>query len=177
MARARAYDEWEDAGLTFSTDELEAWDPAQWASDRVAKLCSMRQVAMRRTELPDIPKPLWWKEATKNLRDKITWYCKAVPLVAVTEEELGDENLPSRNSVRGKALSKAASLLDEDAFVGQWAVDAEDALRYVVTIGRRAGAHCKWTTAQHKQSNRLANCIRQELFVTDKLEKSLASYT
>lgn len=177
MAKARLYDDREDAGLTFSTDELEAHTPEQWAQERVAKLCAMRQVVMRRIELPDVPKPLWWKEVAKNLRDKIGWYCKAIPLVACTPQELGDEGLPGRNSNAGKELSKAASFLDEEAFLGQWAVEADDALRYVVTIGRRASAHCKWSSAMQKQSNRLANCVRQELFVIEKLEKTLASYT
>lgn len=177
VARAKVYDDREDAGLSFSVDELEAYDPEQWAQERVAKLCAMRQVVMRRIELPDVPKLLWHKEMAKNLRDKIGWYCKAVPLVAATPEELGDVGLPGRNTVRGKELSKAAAFLEEEVFLGQWATEAEDALRYVVTIGRRAGAHCKWSSAKHKQSNRLANCVRQELFVIEKLERSLASYT
>ena len=177
MAKGQAYDADVDAALTFSTDQLDDYTPEQWAQERVAKLCAMRQVVMRRLELEMVPKPFWWKEVAKNLRDKIGWYCKAIPLVAVTPTELGEEGLPSRNSKAGKELSKVASFLDEQGFIGAWGTEAEECKRYVVTIGRAASAHCKWSVAMNKQSNRLANCVTQEIEAIQKLEKSLASYT
>lgn len=176
MARASAYDEFDDGGMAFSSEELWEYKPEQWAQERVALLCAMRQVVMRRIELPDVPKPIWWKEAAKLLENKIDWYCRAVPLVGATPEEKGSEGLPGRTSAKGKELSKAASLLDEHDWVGRWHEDASTALRYVVTIGRRAAAQCKWSKETMKASNRLANCVTQEVDACERLEKILASY-
>jgi hypothetical protein len=176
MASAKAYDEWEDAGMAFSTDELEDHSPTVWASERVAKLCVMRQVVMRHIELPDIAKPHWWHGAGKNLRDVIMWYCKALQLEGPTAKELGDEGLPSRNSAAGKELSRVASLLDISEWLSAWAADAEASKRYVVTIGRRASASCKWDKATMKASNRLANSVDKEIRATEHLDKELSAY-
>ena len=176
MAKAAMYDSWVDAALTFSTDDLEAWDPEAWAQERVAKLCAMRQLVMRRLEVEEPTKPEWWRHLGKVMRDKITWYCKAVPLVAPTPEELGDK-LPSHRSAAGKELSKRASMLDEAGFIGEWGSDAEYWKAYVVTIGRAASAHCKWKKETDKLSNRLANCLSGEFDAAQKFDKLLSAYT
>lgn len=174
MATAARYDSWDDAGMAFSSDELEAHDPKVWASERVAKLCAMRQVLERYLELPGIEKPVWWKEVSKGLRYKITWYVKAMLLVPPTPEEIGDV-LPSRQSAAGKKLSLATVNLEPRSWLGAWGADAEHSMRYVVTIGRRAGA--QWEKAMKKQSNVLANCVEQELQLLRKLDETLASRT
>jgi len=174
MAKAKGYDDWEDAGMAFSSDELDAYQPVEWAQQRVARLCAMRQVVMRHLELPDIAKPLWWRDAAKWLRDKIGWYCTAMHLTPPTEEELGNV-LPDRKTAAGKALSKEASLLDARDWLGAWAAETEAAMRYVVTIGRRASASCKWDAFTNKASNRLANCVNGELQLQRKLDETLVS--
>lgn len=176
MATAAAYDGWDDAGMVFSTDELEEYDPRAWASERVARLCAMRQVVQRYVELPDIPKPMWWKEVSKGMRQKITWYVTALLLVPPTEEEIGDV-LPGRTSAAGKKLSLAAVGLEPCDWLGAWENDASASKRYVVTIGRRAGASCKWDKQTKKQSNVLANCVSQELHLLQKLDEVLTSRT
>jgi hypothetical protein len=176
MASAQAYDSWEDAGMVFSTDQLEEYLPSEWAQERVAKLCAMRQVVMRHLELPDIAKPMWWQKVSKVLRDRIMWYCKALHLEGPTPKELGDEGLPGRNTAAGKELSRIASLLDVKEWLADWGTDTEASLRYVVTIGRRAAASCKWDKSTKKASNRLANCVMDEIRAAQYLDKELSAY-
>lgn len=176
MAKAKGYDDWEDAGKAFSTDELDEYLPTEWAQERVAKLCMTRQIVMRHLELPDIAKPLWWRKVSNVMRDRIMWYCKALHLEGPTPQELGNEGLPGRNTAAGKELSRIASLLDVKEWLSEWGTDAEASMRYVVTIGRRAGVSCKWDAFTNKANNRLANCVMMEIQAVQYLDRELSAY-
>ena len=110
------------------------------------------------------------------LRDRIMWYCKAMYLDGPTEQELGDV-LPKPQSAAGKALALAAVGLTAEKWVGQWGADAEAEMRYVVTIGRRASASCKWDRLTDKASNRLANCVNGELHAVQLLDQKIQAYS
>lgn len=174
MATATAYDSWDDPGLAFSEDDVAQWDMQAWAEERVARLCAHFHVALRRSELPGIEKPVWWRKAADKVLDLMTWYCVSMEVSGLDREAA--RVLPDPSSVAGKALTKQALELTPEDWLGVWASGAEGAMRHVVTIGRRKGGKgC--TKLEKKRSNKLANCVFKEISQCQRLETMLESRT
>lgn len=170
MATAKAYDPYEDAGLAFSDTDVAEYSPKAWADERVGELMERHALMQRRYDIPRLESPEWWAQGAALLRSKIGWYCIRMELVAPAEE---DWELPSPMSKAGKALTVAAQSVTPEDFLGSWRAEVESALRYVVTIGRRASG--RWDKAMKKKSNQLANCVHTEILACDKLEVALQS--
>lgn len=165
MANAKAYDSYEDVGMAFSDDDCAAYDPEVWATERVTYLREGELLLRRRTEL-DLSNPKWWQAQHVRLKNLIRWYC--VALVLPLEE---DEDLPAPTSAAGKRITAKAVSLEEAGFVGEWQANAEAALRYVVTIGRRSSKD--WPKSMRSQSNKLANCVVREVNICQLAESEL----
>lgn len=174
MARAKAYDEYEDAGLAFSVEELALYRPQKWAEQRVLELREMILVLKRRELLPEMPKPEWWKGVRKRCEQLASWYCVALEVPALAEDDVA---LPPPTSHAGKRLAKsAAGVVDGQVWLDEARVSSEASLKYVVTLGRRCQGNPStsgWKLAEGKQSNKLANCIVKELYALDRLQSQL----
>lgn len=174
MASAAAYDSWDDPGLAFSEDEVAGWDMQKWAEERIALLHVHFLTALRKSELPGVEKPDWWRKAADKVLDLMTWYCVALEIPGFDREAI--RKLPDPSSSAGKELTKKALDCDPKDWLGMWADGAESAMRYVVTIGRRkAGKGC--TKVEKKRSNKLANCVFKEINGNQRLETMLESRT
>lgn len=172
MARAAAYDQYEDPGMAFSSQELADYLPGSWAEERVYKLLEIVSLAKRRSEIPGT-NPEWWKEVAKSIPPLMRWYCIAIEIDSLAAAEY---ELPDPRSKAGKVLTHTAQSLTERGFLANWQTDAEASMRYVVTIGRRAqGASKAWGKSEGRLSNKLANCVQRELSLCAKLEQGLDS--
>lgn len=169
MATATAYDQWEDAGMAFSDEELAAWSTEEWVTQHVEELVDLCRLLKRRQELPGFPKPAWVGKAFQTMRNVATWYCVAAGVAAIDEEEAW--TLPSPQSKEGKALTKLALDLDVAAWIGLRREVVEADLRRLVTIGRRCAGSGRWNKAQKKQSNKVVNALVREAHAVDTLEK------
>lgn len=177
MATAEIYNVWEDVGMAFSVEECDSYDPKEWAEHRIAQLLGACQLVYRRTQLPNLSKPVWWEEVDKRLWKCVTWYCMAMERPGISREDdivAVVEALGAKSS-EGKALTKRALDLVEEDWLGAWRADAESSMRYVVTIGRRCVGRKDWRKAQRSLNNRLANAVSKEIALIDKLEASLSS--
>lgn len=177
MATAASYDQWADAGMAFTDEELKAYGPGLWAEERVKEVLDRWAVAHRKAGLPGIEAPKWWEDVSKKMLDVVSWYCVALALPGIDREALRD-GLPTPSSAEGKALTKRALDATPDGFLGSWSADAEAQMRYVVTIGRAcwmAKGTSGWKKATNKESNRLANCLMKEINLTQRLDQTLSS--
>lgn len=169
VATANAYDEWNDVGMAFSNTTVAEYNPQAWALERVKEVQEKVMIVRRRTEL-DLPRPVWWKDAHRRLSYVFTWYPRAMEF---PREELPE--LPDRKTREGKHYTALATALTEEDWLAEWTVDAEDALRYVVTIGRRCIGRSGWTKKDSKASNKLANCVKNEVDACVWLDKRLSA--
>lgn len=175
MATATSYDEWEDVGLAFTAEEVASYDPQKWAEDRVTYLVEKARVIQRRSTIPGLGKQVWCEEAAKRLLDVAAWYCRALEIPGIVREEALD--LPSAKTADGRKLTSLAQAAEPENWLGALAAEGEVAMRYVVTVGRRASSRPDWKRAQGKQSNKLANCVMKEINVAAHLEAQLISHS
>lgn len=161
--------------MAFSEEEVAAWDPQVWATERVDALCEQYRLAVRRSELPDMPKPTWWKEVADRLYRVATWYCVRLEIPGVDLEGL--KTLPAPSSAEGKRLTAQALTLDEEGFASDWLNVADVCMGHVVTRSRRAVGRAKGADKKriNKAGNRLANAINNERGNAEKALAALAS--
>lgn len=174
MATASAYDQWDDPGLAFTEEDLAGWDVKVMAEERVADLLARTRLALRRAELPDLPMPDLWKEASKSILNAATWWCQAVTIPGVVREEA--TTLPPADSPEGKALTKEALNAEAAEWLAEWLADVEASLHHLVTIGRRCVTKGVWKGKEKKSlSNKAANALMKEYSLITKLEAMLES--
>lgn len=173
MATAIAYDQWDDPGLAFTEEDLASWDLKAFGNERVEYLLRWHRLFLRRAEIPDMPKPEWWKEFVKPLLNAATWYCHALGLEGVMTDAAS--TLPPAASEEGKALTKDALNADPSDVAHEIMGDVEVALHHAVTIGRRCVGKGAWKKEQKSLSNKLANCLMKERSLAEKMEAALAS--
>lgn len=175
MATAKAYDQYEDAALTFSDEEILAHDPQRWAEQRVSELILAKYWPLvRMSELADAAKPGWARQSSSYVRSLCRWYCIAMEIDAPSDTEY---TLPdSRNKIGRQVTMMAQSLVPEE-FVQAWGAEAHRELTYVVTIGRRCISKSSvtgWDVGTKKLSNKLANCLVREIACAAKLQDLLS---
>lgn len=158
--------------MAFTHEDLEAWNVKECAEQRQAAVIALACIAKRRTELPDLPKPDWWKEVAKRMRNVATWYGVAMVIDTDVEAALA---LPSAESAEGKALTRLALNAEPADWLAGWLADVEAGLAHVVTIGRRCAAKGGWSKEQKSLSNKLANCLVKEHNLISKMQDSLNS--
>lgn len=175
MATAKAYDEYEDAGMAFDSGELEDWDLKAWAEHRVGVLAARRMTFLSAADIRNGAKPWFMQRASKNLLDLCSWYCRAMGLVGPSREDL--DTLPPSSSAAGKAIRKQALNLSPDEFVGEWEGEVLEELCHVVTIGRRCSTASAvgWKKHERSLSNKAANCLVRELNAARALKVLLLS--
>lgn len=170
MAKAQAYNEWEDAGLTFSTDELEDWDPHEWAVERVRWFAFQHLVFVRRSYHVDCSNPAFCLKVRHYLRTRAVDYFRGMEISRTTVAPLEEASMPDDDTPEYKAIAVAAAKLDEITWLKEYGLDIETSMRHVVTIGRRASAQWAWKKSVDRQSNKLANCLKNEFTMVQKLE-------
>lgn len=167
MATARLYDQWEDAGMAFTEEDLESYSPQRWAEQRIEKMMGRYVVVCRRAELAE-DKPQWWKDFASGIKKVVGWYCVAMELPKMEMDSA------SASLTAGKRLTAQARDLTPEVALGVWQTDAEAAMRHVVTLGRRCAGR-GWKKGERSLSNKLANCVMREHTLAAKLERQLAS--
>jgi hypothetical protein len=169
VAKATLYDPYEDVGLAFTEDEVAGWSVTEFANDRVDTLLREALGWRKRASIPDMDKAGFSEGVASRLVNTATWYCKAIGLDGVDRSGLV---LPSAQSKEGKALAKWAQDVDPAEWVAQFLGEAQRNMTHVVTIGRRQTG---WQKAQHRLSNKLANCVMKEVHLGELLEQQLGS--
>ena len=173
MASATAYDQYEDAGLAFSDEDLKAWDIKEWGEERLVYLVAKRSLPLRSSQLRDAPKPVFTAKLVKAMADCITWDCLSLGLRNVTAGEMDD--LPSPPEQAGQELNVAALAWRSGigSWIDQWESEALIELQHLVTIGRRCGSI--WKKHERSLSNKAANCLMREINVCTKYRTVLES--
>jgi hypothetical protein len=173
MASAAVYDQFEDAGLAFSDEELKAWSVKEWGEERLAYLVAKRSLPLRSSQLRDAPKVAYTGKLVKAMADCITWNCIALGLRNVTVGEMDD--LPSPPEKAGQELNVAALSWRGEIgpWLDMWESEAIVELQHLVTIGRRCGSI--WKKADKSLSNKAANCLMREINVCTKYRNILES--
>lgn len=161
MATAIAYNQWEDPGLSFTEEEVEAFNPQELGKLRLDYVLSLWAVAHRRADLPGTDKPVWWRSAEKMVFSVGRWYCMALELPGLDKEAL-TLALPSSQTAEGKKLAKAVVNAEPEEWLGEWIANAEACMRYAVTLGRRHASQHKNKNSK-RLANKLANCITREM--------------
>lgn len=178
MARAAAYDEWEDAGLALSDDEVNSYQPVQVGQKRVAQLSMAVRLLLRQVETGQ-PKTATIQDAANRLLDAATWYCRALGLEGINREEL--TTLPKASTAEGKKLTAQSLKLPAPDLLRSLREKAEADMRYAVTIGRRCEGPRRaaggWSKENRSASNRLANSINKEMNAIRKALDAWASTT
>ncbi len=178
MARAAAYDEWEDSGMVVTDEGCLEYDPQKWAQVRVGEVVQAAQLLMRMQQTNQ-PKPKTLDASAKRLIDVATWYCRSLGLEGLDRDAV--TTLPPPSSAAGKKLSAAALKTSAPEVLQVLREHAEVALRGCVTIGRRCEgqrkADGKWSKENRSHSNKLANAILKEMRTCDKLLELWASTT
>jgi hypothetical protein len=162
MATAKAYYEWEDVGLAFSDNELASYDPFWFAQKRVDAMAEHLLIVERKLTLA-IPMSIWVQAKVFLVQD-INWI--TTPTVALGTESPLPLKLPDPKSKEGKALMVRCNELEPKDWVGLWYKDARNAMRHLVTIGRRCNTQRSvsgWKQEDKKASNRLANSVMKEI--------------
>lgn len=172
MARAAMYDQFEDVGMAFTEEELKAFKPEEVAEERCRVLVGHARAALRRSEIPDMPKPKWLEEVASRLIDSVTWTLKAMTLEGIDRDKV--LSLPAAGSKEGKALTVEAQRWSVEELEGLRS-EGEALLRWCVTIGRRCESMGSWRKADRSRSNKLANCLVQDLNRIDRLMDSHGS--
>lgn len=157
MASASAYDEFEDAGMAFTADQVGAYQVATAIEERIAVLCRELHVVTRRMALPGTEKPVWHQHAQRALVTSITWLLRVGSLPGKSEDEL--TALPAPTTAAGKALTKEAQTMEPVDWCAAMLSDAENELVQAVTLGRRAQSAQSWPKAQRSLSNKYANAL------------------
>lgn len=173
MARSGAYDEWEDVGLAFTEEQAQSFDPQALAETHLRYLCDNLRILERRAQLPDVSKPVWFQQAAKRLKSRITWLAVAASLPSVDVAAVCE--LPDPKSAEGKELTKRAQMMEPEPWLGQMQADCNAHLTQLVTLGRRAATVQKWGKAQHSRSNKIANALHGDLNTSKILEELLQS--
>lgn len=171
MATAKGYDEWEDVGLAFTAEEVDAYDPRVLAEKRVAHLIDQAQVMERASSIPKAEKPAWHSLAAKQLIHRASWHCKAVTLEGFDKKEALTP--PDPRSEKGKRLTARAQAVVPSVWLAEEMDNVEACLRYAVSIGRRAEKREDWTKSNRSLSNKFCNALAQERFTLDKLNEEL----
>lgn len=173
MATALVYDAYEDVGLAFSEEEVEAYSPQALAEARRDHLLDQWAVTFKRSQLAGVEKPVWWKDAAKKTLDCAGWICVAVEVPAFDRDSLV-EGLPAPETADGKKLARRALDLTPEDWLGAWEANAEACMRYTVTLGRRSVTKHKNKNTK-RLSNKLANAIMREIQAVQRLESLLIS--
>lgn len=160
MARAKAYDPYEDPGLALSEDEVATFDMAGFVQRRVDQLCARGRWINKRAVM-NLSKPELMKRIVRLVQSKIGWYVRVAELKGLDYEETLAP--PTPQSKAGKELAASVHRLPLRDWLVQWRDSADSELRLYVTTSRRAGAVQGWAKAKWKQSNRIANAIQQEV--------------
>lgn len=178
MARAQAYDEWDDPGMAVSEDECLAYSPQEVAQGRVKEVVQAVRLLLRMNQTGQ-DKPATTEASAKRLLDVATWYCRAAGLEGVSRDEV--TTLPAPSTAEGKKLSASALKTTAPDLIAMLRERAEADLRRSVTLGRRCEgarrADGKWSREDRSASNRLANAILKEATTCEKLLELWASTT
>jgi hypothetical protein len=166
VATASAYDQYEDAGIAFAQEDVDGYDPAEWAAGHVEALAQYGLTVRRRAEL-ETDKPVWWAGAAKRMDACIGWMCVALELNRAQYEVA----MPEPKTASGKRNTTLAHALTPQDVVGHLREGAIGGLVYTVSIGRRK----RGTKLYRSQCNKLANALVQQLHAADKLEEELQS--
>lgn len=170
MARSAQYDEWEDAGLAFSDDELAAFELDAWCLNHLEEMEERLKVLARRQTIPNVSKPEWTKKAGTTILGKAKWFCVAAGLPAMDLDELFD--LPDAKSADGKALTQAAQALEPVEWLPGYRTELEGEVRHLVTIVRRLPTPTK---AERSKGNRVVNALLREIDGIEHLQALLDS--
>lgn len=170
MARSAVYNEWEDAGLAFSSEEVAGFDPKALAEKRIAYLLDVALVLERVSTIPKTSKPAFHHGAARSLVNRASWYCKALTLPGF--DKTAAMTLPDSRAKDGKTLTAEAQKYirqGPDVWLEGMLDNVEACLRYAVSLGRRAESRSGWTKTDRSLSNKLANALVQERSTVVKL--------
>jgi hypothetical protein len=179
MATAAQYDQYEDPGLAFSTEEVEAFDPKAWMTAHVERLAAEVVAWRRRGELPGMDHPWTVGEVVKALNDKLSWDCTTaleLPINTVLGvASIHEVPIPDPKTDVGKQLTKRALEIEPRDWLAERLNMLHSDLRYVVTILRRQMAlrnasrsndeHGKTRVKKTERSyyNKFIHCLVREL--------------
>lgn len=122
--------------------------------------------------MPDLEKPVWWKDAASKIMNVATWYCVAVGVPGFDREGLEEPLDPS--SPAGKAVTKEALNAEAADWLAEWENEVDAIARHAVTLGRRCAGK-GWPKEKKSKNNKLANCFVKELHLLNKLGDGLES--
>jgi len=178
MATAVAYDQWEDAGLAFSEDQLKNFSPTLVAAARVNWMVEQIPIVLRRADLAGLPK--WWQEVARKMEDVMGWYCVVAVLPAVDRVDLHSLVNAGTPAERKKQTLAAHSLGTEMEFLNAWHTEVRGTMIELVTLGRRCSSSTAvsgWKKADKKMANKVANAVDREAHAIDVLRQQLVSRT
>lgn len=188
VARAQAYNEWEDAGLAFSEADLVEFHPLDVIDVRIARLIEHGQWFARRVQM-ELDKPGLTKDGLRFVKGTADWYG-----TIRGEMPAWDGSVPEPTSVEGKQLSAVILGQTLEDHVQVWRDEVEGSLRQYVSLSRRAAGAAlvsgragmkadgedfvpgAWTKADHSLSNKTANGLHRELLTATKLLAAIKVY-
>jgi len=130
-----AYEEFLDAGLEFTDQEVASWNPLAWAKERQVYLRGLHQ---QLSALRNVSGELKWIEKTQGvIKICHAQYVRLTLEDVAREDELEAWYPPDKATSAGKKFLTSLTY-DLDAWAAEWVHDAEMARSYVATIGDRA---------------------------------------
>ena len=177
MATAALFDDWDDMGMAFTEEQVQAFDPMLSAASRANRLMDLVPVVQRRSWLGELPH--WWTEVARHLTERAGWDLFVVKLPKLDVAEL-NAVCTSASGEALKALTLAAHKLGTpDEFLAAWRLEVNTALRMHVTLGRRCKALPRmsgWSKARGSLANKVAYALLKEYQVIDLVTESLKAY-
>lgn len=174
MATATQYDQYEDVGLAFSTEEVTGFDAKDWMRTHLVRLVEQMPVFLRRKQLEGLDHPWISWEIVRKLGDKVSWSCTTALEMPINDvfgvaavSQLW-EALPDPKTPEGKALTKKAL----DVVPRDWLVERREMLeadmRWIVTIMRRQNAVLgsagkPVSKSIRRWQNKYVHCLYREL--------------
>lgn len=178
MAIAQKYNEFDDPGLVVQEEVVEEWTPTAFLEGRKNALIQRALWLTRRLEM-GMEMPKTTQSTLNRVKSTASWMCVAAGIEGIDWSVA--LAVPDPNSTEGKALSKSVLDRSFSDWVYGWGADADEALRYYVTVTRRAVAHPSpniyWGRELKKKSNRCTNALVVECQAVQKVVGELASFS
>lgn len=168
MARAKAYDAWEDPGMVFSEDDVKNYSPLDTAERRMDELIELHNVLNALSLLGYGPSE-WAGSYSKRVKLAVTGLCVSVKMAQPDPSDFDERGLPEYMAV-------AQKMRNWYKWADGLANDCDLYMAKIVTLGRRAAGAQGWKKQEHSVANKFANRINEQRYVFQQYAMELRSY-